>query len=308
MRTIAITCGDPSGVGPEIIEEWMGRKGKDCVDVCLIGPSLWLENLDTGNRCSTLAVGPDDFRIIPGKPLEMGAKVALEALEKAAEGCRTGQFSAVVTGPVSKERMQAVGFSYPGQTEFFAARWGGQPTMAFVGARMRLVLMTWHVPLKEIFDQLTPENIERAVIRAVDMSHALGIQNPRIGICGLNPHAGEGGLLGEEEKDIINPVLEELRQKISGLSLAQPADTLFHRHMNGEFDVVVAIYHDQGLVAVKTLEFETTVNLTLGLPWLRTSPDHGTAFPIAGKGLASSSSFECAVSLARRFQKLTNRS
>ena len=305
MGTIAITCGDPSGVGPEIIEKWMGRRQKDCVDVCLIGPSLWLEKLDTGHRCSTLAVGPDDFRMIPGKPLEMGAKLALEALEKAAEGCRTGQFSAVVTGPVSKERMRAGGFSYPGQTEFFAARWGGQPTMAFVGARMRLVLMTWHVPLKEIFVHLTPENIERAVIHAVYMAHALGAQKPRIGICGLNPHAGEGGLLGEEEKDIINPVLEELRRKTPGLSLAEPADTLFHRHLNGEFDVVVAIYHDQGLVAVKTLEFETTVNLTLGLPWLRTSPDHGTAFPIAGKGLASSSSFECAVSLARSFQKLT---
>ena len=305
MGTIAITCGDPSGVGPEIIGEWMGRKGKGNVEVCLIGPSLWLEKLKVGNRCSTLTVGPDDFRITPGEPSEMGAKLALEALEEAAEGCLTGRFSAVVTGPVSKERMHAVGFSFPGQTEFFAARWGGQPTMAFVGARMRLVLMTWHVPLKGIFEQLTRTNIERAVIHAVDMAYAFGAEEPRIGICGLNPHAGEGGLLGEEERDVINPVLEELRRKIPGLSSAQPADTLFHRHVNGEFDVVVALYHDQGLVAAKTLEFESTVNLTLGLPWVRTSPDHGTGFTIAGKGLASSSSFEYAVSLALRLQKLT---
>ncbi len=307
MGKMAITCGDPAGVGPEIIEDWLGRKGNDMADVCLVGPSPWLERVSSENKSSKLSVGPDDFRMTPGEPTEAGARLALEALEAAAEGCRVGRFSCVVTGPVSKEQMHAVGFPFPGQTEFFASRWGGRPTMAFAGARMKVVLMTWHIPLKNIFEQLTPENIRRAVVQAEELARTLGVGEPRIGVCGLNPHAGEGGLLGDEERSLINPVLDDLRSVFPRVSTAQPADTLFHRHMKGEFDVVVALYHDQGLVAAKTLEFDSTVNLTLGLPWVRTSPDHGTGFSIAGKGVASSSSLECAVSLARKILNAQSR-
>lgn len=296
---IAITCGDPAGVGPEIVETWLRTHPEQCRQVCVIGLELWLKKL-VECEVETQAVGPADLKVALGHPTVKGAEVAFEALEVAAAGCKTGRFSAVVTGPVSKFWMQQAGFPFPGQTEFFADRWQGEPTMAFVGQNMRVVLATWHTPLMQIIPHLNRETLGRAVCRADKLVRRLGVKNPRIGVCGLNPHAGEEGLLGKEEKERLNPILKGLREYYPGLSECEPGDTLFWRHLQGEFDVVIALYHDQGLGPLKTIDFNTAVNVTLGLPWVRTSPDHGTGFAIAGKGCASAESFANAVSLARR--------
>jgi 4-hydroxythreonine-4-phosphate dehydrogenase len=221
-------------------------------------------------------------------------------MERAAEGCRAGEFSGVVTGPVSKERLAAIGYGFPGQTEFFAARWGGEPVMCFCGGRLRVALATWHVPLCEVPQLLGPQLLHRTVSAADRLARADGIAAPRIGVCGLNPHAGEGGLLGGEERDFLNPALAKLRSEFPGLSPCQPGDTLFARALRGEFDVVVALYHDQGLAPLKVVDFDEAVNVTLGLPFVRTSPDHGTAFGIAGQGRAGATSFANAVAVARR--------
>jgi 4-hydroxythreonine-4-phosphate dehydrogenase len=292
---LALTCGDPAGVGPEIIAAWLKANPAESAHVVPIGPQRWLDSLGIKG----MAVGPTDFSIEPGKPSIEGAKIALDALEAAAAGCRAGKFSAAVTGPVSKSWMQKAGFTFPGQTEFFAARWGGEPTMAFAGGKLRVVLATWHIPLMDVARVLDEPCLARAVTQAEHLARALGAKTPRIGVCGLNPHAGEAGLLGTDECDRLDPWLDKLRQKFPGLSRCEPGDTVFWRTLRGEFDVVVALYHDQGLAPLKTVDFDESVNITLGLPWVRTSPDHGTAYGIAGQSKASWKSFANAVELAR---------
>ena len=295
---IAITCGDPAGIGPEVAAAWIAANRAEADSVAVIGPPRWLASLDTGAR--KIAVGGEDYAAQAGRPDGEGALVAWAALERAAELCSSGEFAGVVTGPISKGRLAAIGWSFPGQTEFFAARWGGEPTMAFCGGRLRVALVTWHIPLRDVPAALTPAAIGRAVAAADELARAEGVAAPRIGVCGLNPHAGEGGLIGTEERDTIDPILERLRGRHPGLSRCQPADTLFGRQLRGEFDVLVALYHDQGLAALKAVDFEESVNVTLGLAHVRTSPDHGTAFPIAGKAAASPRSFSNAVAAARR--------
>jgi 4-hydroxythreonine-4-phosphate dehydrogenase len=296
---LAFTCGDPAGVGPEIIGRWLAANPAEAAGVAVIGPGRWLASIDLYGA-TAVAVGDEGFSAVPGQPGVEGARVALAAMERAADGARSGEFSGVVTGPVSKSWLQKAGYPLPGQTEFFAARWGGEPTMAFCGGKLRVVLLSWHIPLREVPAQLTPENIARAVRVADELARANGITAPRIGVCGLNPHAGEDGLLGHEEREVIEPVLATLRGRFPGLSRCEAGDTLFARALRGEFDVVIALYHDQGLGPLKTVEFDEAVNVTLGLPHVRTSPDHGTAFGIAGKGVASVTSFANAVTVARR--------
>jgi 4-hydroxythreonine-4-phosphate dehydrogenase len=295
---LAITCGDPAGVGPEIIASWLAAQPDEVRDVALIGPARWLAALP--GPAEKIAVGLEEFSAIPGQPTGDGALVAWAAMERAAQGCRSGEFSAVVTGPVSKERLARIGYGYPGQTEFFAARWGGEPVMGFCGGRLRVVLATWHIPLHQVSRVLGPHLLHRTVAAADVLARSEGVARPRIGVCGLNPHAGEGGLLGEEERDLLNPSLDQLRAEFPGVSQCQPADTLFARALRGEFDVIVALYHDQGLAPLKAVDFDEAVNVTLGLPFVRTSPDHGTAFGIAGQGRARSTSFANAVIVARR--------
>lgn len=318
---IAVTCGDPAGVGPAIIARYLKEHPQMQRELCVLGPRHWLSSLP-GVR--TLAVGDRDFQLRPGTPTVEGANIAAEALEEAALGCRQGRYRSVVTAPVSKEWMNRVGWNYPGQTEYFADRWFGQPSMAFAGGRLRVVLATWHVPFSEVPTHLTHDSIERAVRNAAFLAKRLQrAQNakhggresgngntassdnatgnePRIAVCGLNPHAGEGGLLGFEEQGIIDPVLDTLRSEFPGLSRCLPGDTVFWRQLQGEFDVIIAMYHDQGLAPLKTLEFDQSVNLTLGLPFIRTSPDHGTAFALAAQPDAKISieSFARAVELA----------
>lgn len=302
---LAFTCGDPSGVGPEIIATWLAAHPDDARDVAVIGPALWLESLPACG--AKIAVGLEDFVATPGKPNGDSALVAWAAMERAAAGTKSGEFSGVVTGPISKERLAAVGYEFPGQTEFFAARWGGDPVMCFCGGKLRVALATWHVSLCEVPQLLGPQLLHRTIAAADQLARADGIAAPRIGVCGLNPHAGENGLLGDEERDFLNPALAKMRAEFPGLSLCQPGDTLFARALRGEFDVVVALYHDQGLAPLKVVDFDESVNVTLGLPFVRTSPDHGTAFGIAGQGKASATSFTNAVAVARRLINLRSR-
>ena len=298
---LAFPCGDPAGVGPEIIASWLAARPGEAADVAVIGPAKWLETLPSAG--AKVAVGLEEFVARPGRPDGEGALVAWAAMERAAAGCKAGEFSGVVTGPVSKAALAAIGYEFPGQTEFFAAKWGGDPVMAFCGGKLRVVLATWHVPLHEVARLLGPHLLHRTVAAAATLARAEGIAAPRIGVCGLNPHAGEGGLLGYEEKDLLDPALDHLRAEFPGLSSCQPGDTLFARALRGEFDVVVALYHDQGLAPLKVIDFDEAVNVTLGLPFVRTSPDHGTAYGIAGQGKASPRSFANAVTVARRLIK-----
>ena len=295
---LAFTCGDPAGVGPEIIAAWLAAHPGEADGVAVIGPAAWLASLPAAGQ--KIPVGLEEFAAAPGQPDGEGALVAWAAMERAAQGCPAGEFTGVVTGPVSKAELAKIGYPFPGQTEFFAARWGGDPVMAFCGGRLRVVLATWHVPLHEVARLLGPHLLHRTIAAAAALAKSEGVLQPRIGVCGLNPHAGEGGLLGYEEKDLIDPALDHLRAEFPGLSSCQPGDTLFLRALRGEFDVVVALYHDQGLAPLKVIDFDEAVNVTLGLPHVRTSPDHGTAFSIAGKGVARGTSFANAVTVAQR--------
>ncbi|WPJ95213.1 4-hydroxythreonine-4-phosphate dehydrogenase PdxA [Coraliomargarita algicola] len=299
---LAITCGDPAGIGPEVIEAALqsdALRGEDCV---VIGPANWGTHLAEGLGLRFEAVGREGactYVAQPGVPTIEGARLTLAAMEQAAAGCREGRFRGVVTGPVSKHWLQQAGFQFPGQTEFFANAWGGDPTMAFVGQELRVVLATWHIPLREVSEALDAACLEKAVRRAYALAQQLGCEEPRIGVCGINPHAGEGGILGKEELEVLDPALDRMRLAMPGLSRCLPGDTVFYRQRKGDFDVVVAAYHDQALAAVKTLEFDAAVNLTLGLPYVRTSPDHGTAFDLAGQGRANPASFAAALAVAR---------
>ncbi|MFO7726136.1 MAG: 4-hydroxythreonine-4-phosphate dehydrogenase PdxA [Oceanipulchritudo sp.] len=302
LLPIALTCGDPAGVGPEIIRKWLDEDPTRAGRVCPIGSEPWLQSLPAeGLVCPS---GKQLFA--PGSPTPEGARVSWEALEIAARGCLEGRFRAVVTGPVNKHQLASVGYPFPGQTEFFANSWGGVPSMAFSCERLKVVLVTWHVSLATVPRQLAeePDLLDRAIVHAVEWGNRTGLAEPRIAVCGLNPHAGEGGLLGSEEKDLLNPRLKVLRGLYPGVSDCLPADTVFHRLLAGEFDLAVALYHDQGLIPVKTLGFHTAVNLTLGLRHFRASPDHGTAYAIAGKGIARTGSFAAAVELADRYTQL----
>ena len=297
---LALCCGDPAGIGPEVIGNALRadlERGRDCV---LVGPRSWAEPLAAQFAIAYQSVGVADYVATPGAPDLEAAVVALAAMEASAQGCVEGRYRGVVTGPVGKYWLRQTGFMHAGQTEFFASVWGGCPTMAFVGRELKVVLATWHIPLRDVADALTAACLEQAVRRADALAHCYGIAKPRIAVCGLNPHAGESGILGVEERDVLDPALDRLRMEFPGLSKCLPGDTVFFRQRRGEFDVVVAAYHDQALAAVKTLEFDSAVNVTLGLQYVRTSPDHGTAYELAGKGVADSSSFLAAIQVARQ--------
>ncbi len=300
---LAITCGDPAGVGPELVAEWACRQPGRIGHVTLLGPESWLAGLKGRCGAQLVAVGDETFRARPGKPTVAGARLALAAMEVAAQGCVDGDFDAVVTGPVSKEWLAKVSPGFVGQTEFFAERWGGEPTMMFAGGKLRMALATWHVPLKAVARELTPARLERAVRRADWLCRAEGIAAPRIAVCGLNPHAGEHGLLGEEEEKWMKALLRKLRRSVPGVSEPLPGDTVFMRALKGEFDATVAAYHDQGLAPLKAVDFDRSVNITLGLAHIRTSPDHGTAFGIAGRGEADGGSLEAAIQMAERLAR-----
>jgi 4-hydroxythreonine-4-phosphate dehydrogenase len=280
MPRILITLGDPAGVGPEVIDR-----------------ALASGEIPAGSEIEILG---DRSAGTPGKPDTVSAAAALAALDEAVRQLKDGRADAVVTGPVSKEGLQALGFPFPGQTEYFADAFGvGEYGMLLTGATLTVGLATIHEPLARVPQLLTRERIVRIGLLTADFLKRRGISSPRIAVAGLNPHAGENGAFGDEESRVILPAIQKLNA--SGTAVfTGPAvpDAIFRDAARGDFDAVLAMYHDQGLIPLKLLDFESAVNVTLGLPKPRTSPDHGTAFSIAGKGLANPSSMIAAIRLA----------
>ena len=280
MPRILITLGDPAGIGPEVVEL-----------------ALASNRLPGGFEFVVLG---DRNAGTPGKPDARSAAAAMAALDQAVAALKTGSADAVVTGPVSKEALQALGFPFPGQTEYFAHAFGIQDFgMLLTGKTLTVGLATIHEPLAKVPTLLSVDGIVRTGLLTARFLQRRGITHPRIAVAGLNPHAGEHGAFGDEEIRIIQPAIDRLNE--SGTAIfTGPAvpDAIFRDAARGHFDAVVAMYHDQGLIPLKLLDFDNAVNVTLGLPKPRTSPDHGTAFAIAGKNQADPSSMIAAIRLA----------
>jgi 4-hydroxythreonine-4-phosphate dehydrogenase len=282
-KRIGITLGDCAGIGPEIVELAL-KSGRvpDSTEYMVLGrqPS-----------CKS------------GEPTPETARAAAAALEEAVTLARRGELEAIVTGPVHKARMYEVGFRFPGQTEFFAERCGVKDfAMCLTGGKLTVALVTAHVPLCKVPRALKQSEIVRIGLLLAEFVRSRGENGPRIAVAGLNPHAGESGKLGAEEIEIIAPAVQELQSRIEDgeSKIVGPVspDTVFHRAIEGEFDAILCMYHDQGLIPLKLHAFHSGVNVTLGLPFPRTSPDHGTAFEIAGKSIARPDSMIAAINLA----------
>ena len=279
-RVIGVTLGDAAGIGPEVV----------------------YAALESGELDAefTYRVLGETTGAMPGKPTAETARNALAALEEAARLAGAGEIAAVVTGPIHKARMRAEGFDFPGQTEFFTQRSGAADTaMLLTGGSLTVALVTAHVPLKEVPALLSTREIARVGRLLADFLRLRRGRAPRIAVAGLNPHAGENGLMGDEEGLIIAPAVRLLAEE-NAAEWTGPVspDTAFHRAAGGEFDGVLCMYHDQGLIPLKLHDFDEGVNVTLGLPYVRTSPDHGTAFEIAGTGRARPRSMIAAINLA----------
>src|SRR5437868_8392157 len=280
---IGITFGDCAGIGPEIID-------------------LALKSGSVPDSAEYIVIGRQP-NCKPGAPTIETARAAAAALEEAVTRARRGELNAIVTGPIHKARMYAAGFKFPGQTEFFAERCGVKNfAMCLTGGKLTVALVTTHIPLSEVPRALKQSEIVRVGLLLVDFLRFRSSNAPRVAVAGLNPHAGESGKLGREEIEIIAPAVAELQSKIenrkSKIEGPLSPDTVFHRAAEGEFDAVLCMYHDQGLIPLKLHAFHSGVNVTLGLPFPRTSPDHGTAFEIAGKGVARPDSMIAAINLA----------
>ena len=280
--SIAVTLGDAAGIGPEIVSAALAS-GK-------LNPEF------------TYRVIGSSESALPGQPTDQTAREALLALEQSAALALSREVHAVVTGPIHKARMRHIGFEFPGQTEFFAARWAAPNfAMLLTGGGLTVALVTAHLPLRLVPSSLSQPDIIRIGSLLADHLLSRGLKTPRIAVAGLNPHAGESGLLGGEEEQIIAPAIVSLSlhwQARATFDGPISPDTVFRRAHRAEFDAVLCMYHDQGLIPLKLLGFDSGVNVTLGLPFPRTSPDHGTAFDIAGRGIADPSSMIAAINLA----------
>ncbi|HSG96582.1 MAG TPA: 4-hydroxythreonine-4-phosphate dehydrogenase PdxA [Woeseiaceae bacterium] len=290
-KPLAITAGEPAGVGPELCNALVGTRYEN--DVVIVGDRRQLDD-----RLEVIDL-PYPHAVSPGHPSPDNAATLLQGLRIAAEGCLDGRFAAMVTAPVAKNVIADSGVPFTGHTEYLAQVTGGAlPVMMLVAGDLRVALATTHLPLRDVAGALDATTIER-VARTLhaDLRNRFGLEDPEIVVCGLNPHAGEGGFLGTEERDYIAPLLERLRNEGLNLRGPLPADTAF-TPAAGHKDAVLAMYHDQGLPVLKYAGFGHSVNVTLGLPIIRTSVDHGTAFDIAGTGKADPGSLIAAVELA----------
>jgi len=325
-KPLVLTLGDPAGIGPEITAKaWLALKNKTQCAFAIIAPLRVMEKAmqDIGGPkpkaiselsdvtnifANNLPVLPLDGRVAKaGKPSPDNAMTITESIERAVGRALSGEAAGIVTNPISKDILYQAGFTFPGHTEYLGdltatspAPYARGPVMMLAGGGLRVGLVTVHLPLKDAAEQLSSDailNNARVINGALKCD--FGIKNPRIALAGLNPHAGEGGALGMEERNIINPTARVLREEGLDVTDAQPADTLFHTEAREGYDAVLAMYHDQGLIPVKTLDFHGGVNITLGLPIVRTSPDHGTAFGIAGQNKARPDSLIAAIKTAR---------
>ncbi|WP_185804661.1 4-hydroxythreonine-4-phosphate dehydrogenase PdxA [Pontivivens nitratireducens] len=307
---LALTLGDPAGIGPEIAAAAHARGGAPFV---AIGSATVLRNFADVAVVETVAQArevtgpipvldiPTSVEVIFGTPDPRNAAGVIRSIELGAELARNGQVSALVTAPISKKVLKdGGGFAHPGHTEFLAHLSGtARPVMMLAGPDLRVVPVTIHIPLADVPAALTPALLEQTIrVTHAGLIRDFAIPSPRIAIAGLNPHAGEGGVMGRQEIEVIMPVLNHLRAEGLTLTDPLPADTMFHAAARAHYDVAICMYHDQALIPLKTLSFDDGVNVTLGLPFVRTSPDHGTAFDIAGKGVARPDSLLAAIAMA----------
>ncbi len=325
-RPIALTLGDPSGVGPEITAQaWAELRDKNLPFFLIGDPELARQHAILQRLPEPVCIDEprdatrvmtDALPVLPlplpapvkaGKPDQRNAKAVITSIELAVKTVSSGQASALVTNPIAKAVLYKAGFKHPGHTEFLGALarqnsdWPEPhgPVMMLGASGLRVALVTVHIPLSQVASTISRENIMKV---AQVLDHALqqdfGIAKPRIVLCGLNPHAGEEGAMGDEEVRIINPAAKNLRRLGVNITNAQASDALFREEARNDYDAVLALYHDQGLIPVKTLDFHGGINTTLGLPFIRVSPDHGTGFSIAGQGKARADSLLAAIKAA----------
>ncbi len=310
---IAISLGDPAGIGPEVVVRALAERPD--ADVIVFGDESVLAR--AARIAGVPALAPSRIRAVtrlgadestPGKPDDASGRAQLAYLTAAVDAALAGDVSALVTAPISKEWIARAGFAFPGHTEYLAARAGVREfAMMLAGPVLRVSVATTHVALKDVPGLLTVDGIASTIwLTAEALARRFRLAAPRLAVAGLNPHAGEGGRFGDEEARLVKPAIELARQRIAAAGLdatvAGPLvpDSVFREAAAGAFDAVVALYHDQGLIPLKLLHFDDGVNLTLGLPFVRTSPDHGTAYDIAGTGRARAQSFLAAFDLAAR--------
>ena len=326
MLPLALTMGDPAGIGLELALKAYAQRTSasrsffiiaDPAQLAALSRALNLnipfETCDPRDAARVFAralpVVPLKAAIAatPGKPSPANAAATIESIERAVAYVRAGEADAVVTNPIAKAALYAAGFKYPGHTEFLGALasrwWGGavDAVMMLWSPELAVVPVTVHIALKDVPAALTTQRIvATARIAARDLTNRFGVTNPRLAIAGLNPHAGEGGAMGREDIEIVAPAIAQLCAEGIAATGPHPADTLFHAAARARYDAALCMYHDQALIPVKTIAFDSAVNVTLGLPFIRTSPDHGTAFDIAGKGIANPASLIAALALAAR--------
>jgi 4-hydroxythreonine-4-phosphate dehydrogenase len=281
LPRIAITVGDPAGIGPEIV----AKAAADQAVRAICEPIIYAP--------------PVDASVVPGQVSAAAGRAAYDTLVRAVEAATRGEVDAIATAPVNKLAFAKAGLPWKGHTDLLAHLCHTpRVAMMFHAPQLKVVLLTVHVPLSEVSSKITPDRVDQAIALTVDAMAMFGTPRPKLALAGLNPHAGENGVIGTEDDRVLAPAVQRARAKGVAIDGPIPGDTVFVRALRGEFDCVIACYHDQGLIPVKLLAFGTAVNVTIGLPIIRTSVDHGTAFDIAGRGIADPGSMIAAVTLA----------
>jgi 4-hydroxythreonine-4-phosphate dehydrogenase len=313
LQRLGITLGDPSGIGPEVALKALGAEGRaGAFEYVLLGDRGTIERtaarvglkLPLGGSIRVEHCGPELPEQAPCGS-RIAAESAMAALKRGAELCLAGELAGMVTAPVHKESIIRLGKPFMGQTEFLSEMAGARRTaMMLLGADeqkrwLRVALVTTHVPIRAVAESISEAKVQQAIELAAEACRDLALPRTRVAVCGLNPHAGEGGEIGTEEITTIGPAIAKARASGCDVAGPIPADTLFYYALRGHYDAVVAMYHDQGLAPLKMIGFESGINWTLGLPFIRTSPDHGTAFDIAGQNKANPASMVAALNLAR---------
>lgn len=311
-KKIALTIGDPAGIGPEItLKAILSNKISGLFKPIIIGDRNVLEeailklNIKINLNNITI-IDVDEIKVKNFQRCKSTAesgRACVAYIKKAVELALNKKVDAIVTAPISKESLKMAGFKWPGHTEMLAGMTNTKDyAMMFYSEKLKIILVTIHTALRNVPDLIKKERVLQTIMLAKRACDMMGINNPRIAVAGLNPHAGEAGIFGDEEIKEIVPAIKEAQTLGINASGPYPADTLFHKAYKGEFDIIVCMYHDQGLIPLKMIAFDRAVNITIGLPIIRTSPDHGTAYDIAWKGIANPSSMIEAIKLAVRLK------